>query len=274
VLAEQALVAQKNAELRQAQLIAEVVRPAEAEAERITTLARAQADATKLSAEAAAAVKTASEARAAVEKTVAEAAQAVARAAEAQSKSTAEGKAAADQVKAAADELKKIADGLKAAADKAAADAEARAKAGTEAQAAAAKIAADAANAAKPQNVNVGFASTAVTFRITQAPVSIAAFAPLGALKQGAKVEIPVVVTRLYGFAEAVQVSGAAPQGVGGLSIPAVTIPAGQDRAVLVVAAAADATAGQHPLAVQAAVKFGGQDLQAAQTISLSVEKP
>lgn len=44
-----ALVAQKNAELRQAELIAEVVRPAEAEAERITTLARARADATKLS---------------------------------------------------------------------------------------------------------------------------------------------------------------------------------------------------------------------------------
>jgi uncharacterized membrane protein YqiK len=55
VLVEQALVAQKNAELRQAQLIAEVVRPAEAEAERIRTLAKAQADATKLSAEAAAA---------------------------------------------------------------------------------------------------------------------------------------------------------------------------------------------------------------------------
>nr|BFE71953.1 flotillin family protein [Actinoplanes digitatis] len=55
VLVERSIVAQKNAELRQAELIAEVVRPAEAEAERIRTLARAQADATKLSAEAAAA---------------------------------------------------------------------------------------------------------------------------------------------------------------------------------------------------------------------------
>src|SRR3954466_3278857 len=55
VLVERSLVAQKNAELRQAELIAEVVRPAQAEAERITTLARAEADATKLSAEAAAA---------------------------------------------------------------------------------------------------------------------------------------------------------------------------------------------------------------------------
>jgi flotillin len=55
VLSERAIVAERNAELRQAELIAEVVKPAEAEAERIRALARADADATKLSAEAAAA---------------------------------------------------------------------------------------------------------------------------------------------------------------------------------------------------------------------------
>ncbi|MCP3785397.1 flotillin family protein [Micromonospora sp. A3M-1-15] len=55
VLVERARVAERNAELRQAELIAEVIRPAQAEAERIRALAQAQADATKLSAEAAAA---------------------------------------------------------------------------------------------------------------------------------------------------------------------------------------------------------------------------
>lgn len=55
VLVEQAKVAAKNAELRQAQLVAEVVKPAQAEAERIRTLARAEADRTRMSAEAAAA---------------------------------------------------------------------------------------------------------------------------------------------------------------------------------------------------------------------------
>lgn len=55
VLVERARVAERNAELRRAELIAEVIRPAQAEAERIRTLAQAQADATKLSAEAAAA---------------------------------------------------------------------------------------------------------------------------------------------------------------------------------------------------------------------------
>jgi flotillin len=55
VLAEQAKVAERNAELRQQQLIAEVVRPAEAEAERIKVLATAEAEATRVRAEAAAA---------------------------------------------------------------------------------------------------------------------------------------------------------------------------------------------------------------------------
>ena len=53
-LVEQARVAQRNADLRQAQLIAEVIKPAEAEAEAVRTLAKAHADAVKLSAESAA----------------------------------------------------------------------------------------------------------------------------------------------------------------------------------------------------------------------------
>jgi uncharacterized membrane protein YqiK len=55
VLEEQAKVAAKNAELREAELVAEVVKPAEAEAERIRALAQAEADRTKLSAQASAA---------------------------------------------------------------------------------------------------------------------------------------------------------------------------------------------------------------------------
>lgn len=55
VLIEQSRVAERNADLRQQQLIAEVVRPAEAEAERITAIAHAEAGATRVRAEAAAA---------------------------------------------------------------------------------------------------------------------------------------------------------------------------------------------------------------------------
>ena len=52
MLSEQALVAQSQGELRRQQLVAEVVRPAEAEAEKVRTIAHAQADATRLQAEA------------------------------------------------------------------------------------------------------------------------------------------------------------------------------------------------------------------------------
>ncbi len=55
VLVEQARVAARNAELREAQLQAEVIKPAKAEAERVKLAAQAQAEATRLSAEAAAA---------------------------------------------------------------------------------------------------------------------------------------------------------------------------------------------------------------------------
>ena len=55
VLVEQAKVAAKNAELREAELIAEVVKPAEADARATLVSAKANADATKLSAHAAAA---------------------------------------------------------------------------------------------------------------------------------------------------------------------------------------------------------------------------
>ena len=53
VLVEQAKVAARNAELREAQLVAEIVKPALAEAERIRVLAKADADRVRLSAEAA-----------------------------------------------------------------------------------------------------------------------------------------------------------------------------------------------------------------------------
>jgi len=54
VLAMQTRLAERNAALRQQQLVAEVVRPAEAEAEKVRTLAKAEAERTKILAEAAA----------------------------------------------------------------------------------------------------------------------------------------------------------------------------------------------------------------------------
>ncbi len=54
VISAQAELARQQAELRQQQLVSEVVRPAEAEAERVKVLAKADADRTRIQAEAAA----------------------------------------------------------------------------------------------------------------------------------------------------------------------------------------------------------------------------
>jgi uncharacterized membrane protein YqiK len=54
VLIVQTKLAERNAELRQQQLVAEIVKPAEAEAEKVRTLAQAEAERTKILAEAAA----------------------------------------------------------------------------------------------------------------------------------------------------------------------------------------------------------------------------
>jgi uncharacterized membrane protein YqiK len=54
VIAAQTELAQRQAELRQQQLVAEVVKPAEADAEKVRVLARAEAERTKVQAEAAA----------------------------------------------------------------------------------------------------------------------------------------------------------------------------------------------------------------------------
>src|SRR5215510_4847545 len=54
VIAAQAELAQRQAELRQQQLVSEVIRPAEAEAEKVKILAQAEAERTRIAAEAAA----------------------------------------------------------------------------------------------------------------------------------------------------------------------------------------------------------------------------
>ena len=54
MLAAQAELATRQADLRQQQLVAEVIRPAEAEAEKVTILAKADAERTRIAAEAAA----------------------------------------------------------------------------------------------------------------------------------------------------------------------------------------------------------------------------
>ena len=146
--------------------------------------------------------------------------------------------------------------------------------AGQAAKVEAEKRAVDTANIAKPQPINnVYLPSTPVTIQVTPAPVTLAVGAPSVSVKQGAMIELPATIQRLYGFADAVTLSVILPPGVAGLTIANVAIPNGQNAGKLVIAAAANATDGTHAVTVRAALALNGQPLTVDQPVTLKIEK-
>jgi hypothetical protein len=129
----------------------------------------------------------------------------------------------------------------------------------------------DATNQAKPKKINLAAPSPTVTLKVTAAPIKLAPIEPR-AIKQGTSLEIPVAVTRLYGFADAVQLKVKLPENAKGLTAADVAIAAGAAEGKLVVQAAADAQPAAYTLELQAISKFNGQDLPLVENIPLTVE--
>ncbi len=187
---------------------------------------------------------------------------------------TAETQAKADKAaqQAAAEEAAK--EQQQAAAEKAVADAETRAKAAEKAKAAAEKAAKQAADAARPKNVNIGFPSNSVTLMVTQSPLKLSISAPEKPLKPGEKAELPIEITRLYGYEDQVQIAVAVPKGVKGLKAAAAAVPAKQNETRLVIEIAANADPGKHLLTLTATSKLNKQTQTLAQDVVIEVAKP
>jgi len=151
--------------------------------------------------------------------------------------------------------------------------ADARAKAAEEFKQQAENRAKQLAERAKEKQLNVTVVSNPVTIKVTPAPVTLSLSSPPAALKQGAKLEVPVNIKRLYNYAEAVTVTAKPPQGVSGLSIPNATIAKGQSQTKLVLAAADSATPGEHELQVQASMKLNGQTVSLTDKLTVKIEK-
>ena len=132
----------------------------------------------------------------------------------------------------------------------------------------------DLQNKSKQNNVKLGVPSNVITVKITAAPITLAAIAqPSGPLRQGAALEIPVTIARLYDYADPVLVKLALPNGVGGIEAPQITIAPGQTQGQLAIKANPNATPGTHRTTVQAIAKFNGQDLVVSQDLTLTIEK-
>ncbi|MDA1050236.1 MAG: hypothetical protein O3C40_07120 [Planctomycetota bacterium] len=179
----------------------------------------------------------------------------------------------ADQAAVDAQAKAKEAEDAKVAAEKNAVDTDAKLKRAQAAKAAADKQVADTTKANAPVDKNVAYISTPIRLRIVSTPLKLTAAAPANALKQGEKLELPVSLERLYGFAEDTEVTLELPKGVAGLTISKVTIAKDQQDGKFEVTAAKDATPGDHAVTVRAKAKFNGLDVEATQQVVLKVEK-
>jgi len=247
----------------------------------------------KAATDAATAVTAATTAKAAADKLVTDTAAAAAKAAALAKAAAADAKAAAEKAAADATARAKAAKDAAAVAAKALTDAQAKATVANAAKVAADKKAADAAalsaeanktkaatdaratataNTAKPVNVQAFMPATAFVVRITPGPATLAVTKPPAALKQGASIEVPVSIGRLYGYVDAVTINTTLPQGVAGLSIPNATIAKDQAQTKLVITAAANATPGTHELIVRATMSYNKQNVTIQHPLTLKVD--
>jgi hypothetical protein len=124
---------------------------------------------------------------------------------------------------------------------------------------------------AKPTDVKISAPSNGIPLTIRPAPVELhLADAPLS-VKQGTRIEVPLTIKRLYGFADPVGVQFLGAFNITGITAPPVTIPAGKSEGQFVIEAAANAPPGTYTSTVQATLTYHGQPLTVKQDLTLTI---
>ncbi len=172
---------------------------------------------------------------------------------------------AAAAVKVASEQVTKAADpGAKAAAEKTAAEAKTKSQTAEAKKTEMTARAKEMAQKSQPKDVIDTFYSDLVTVRIVPAPFTLAPIAA-AQLEQGAKIEIPINLTRLFGYADPVEINLSTTT-VKGLTAAKITVAKDQSQAKLVIETTAATAPGEHALKLEASVKIN--------TITLTVEQP
>ena len=128
---------------------------------------------------------------------------------------------------------------------------------------------ADAKKNNAPKDVNIALVSTPIRLQIVQTPLKLSV-SPPGELKPESKVEVPVTIERLYGFADKVDLSIQPPKGVAGLA-GKLSIAKNAKTGKLVITAAKNAKPGEHAVTVRADATFNKVKVSATQVIKLKV---
>jgi hypothetical protein len=128
-------------------------------------------------------------------------------------------------------------------------------------------------NESNPQNRNLWTPSTPVTIKIAEFPVTQAGLPDTATVKQGGMLELPVQLTRLYGFDQPVNFQVILPGGVGGIGVQNLQLQNGQADGKLILNAQANATPGVHSVTVRTQMNWNGQNLQFDRTVTVTVEE-
>lgn len=129
-----------------------------------------------------------------------------------------------------------------------------------------------AATLAKENNVKISVPVAVFTLDVTPLPLKVEIGKPSGALKPEGKVEIPVTIERLYGFADEVTLELELPKGFSGVKPVTVKISKDQTTATIVAAAAKKVTAGKHQFRIEARAKFNNQNLENDHPFEITIE--
>jgi hypothetical protein len=121
---------------------------------------------------------------------------------------------------------------------------------------------------AAAKDVSASFYSLPIRLVVTASPIVLASPVPVK-IEAGGKQEISVAITRLYGFADAVEVSLIAPE-VKGL-LGTITIPKDQSAAKLAIQSDAATAVGNHVVKLQAKLKVNNQPIAVEQPLTVNV---
>jgi len=113
--------------------------------------------------------------------------------------------------------------------------------------------------------------SAPITVKIEPSPVALT-IPPSVTVAPGGKAEVPVKIERRYGFADAVNLELAAPDGVKGLSAEKLAIVKEAAEGKLVISAASEAPHGVHEVQIKAKVGWNGQEIPWSVKLNLEVK--
>jgi len=159
----------------------------------------------------------------------------------------------------------------KAAADKAVADADYKAKTDAALLTTFRPEVEKIRNEHKPVDLKVSAVSNRMTLKMTPTPFEFQSPPASVAVKQGAKIEVPLTFKRLYGYADAINAHWHGVYSMGGINAPVLTIPAGQSAGKLVIEAIG-AAPGTYTFPIVASATYNGQPLSLKHDLTVTIE--